>query len=149
MDTGVLPFDQIGWTCPYCEKEMPRAADGNVSSGPWQAEMSKRLHLHGCRPGTTLKQALVEYHKKYGRKFVGGEWKEKNRRGKFWLRGIGKTAAASGGTWPRVHSAPERSERSRREGDHESLPDIQTGDGHERVPNSTVHSVARTSTTRE
>ena len=47
--------------------------------------MSKRLHLHSSRPATTLKQALVEYHKKHGRQFVGGEWKEKNRRGKVWL----------------------------------------------------------------
>ena len=23
MDTDVLPFDEIGWKCPYCEKEMP------------------------------------------------------------------------------------------------------------------------------
>ena len=57
--------------------------------------MSKRLHLHGCSLGTTLKQALVE-HKKYGRKFVGGERKEKNRRGKFWLRGIEKLRERGG-----------------------------------------------------
>ena len=58
--------------------------------------MSKRLHFHVCRLGTTLKQALVEYHKKYGRKFVGGERKEKNRRGKFWLRGIEKLRERGG-----------------------------------------------------
>ena len=68
---------------------------------------------------------------------MGGEWKEKNRKGKFWPRGIEKLrqqAADHGHEFTVLSKVLNvQGERS----DHESLREMQTGEGHERVPNST------------
>ena len=63
------------------------AADGNAASGPWQAEMSKRVAPPRVQARTTLEQALAENCKKYGHRFVGEDWREKNRRGNVLLKG--------------------------------------------------------------
>ena len=81
-------------------------------------------------------QALVEHHKKYGRKFVGGEWKERTGEARS-----GSEALKNNGS-KRRNTATSLNV-SRREGDHESLQQVQTSDGHERAWQERAQHVGR------
>ena len=49
--------------------------------------MSKKDAPPRVQARTTLKQALAENCRKYGHRFVGEDWREKNRRGNVLLKG--------------------------------------------------------------
>ena len=69
------------------ERERLGAADGNAASGPWQAEMSKRLRLHVCKPGPRSSKPWRRTARSMATDLWAKTGWEKNKRGSVLLKG--------------------------------------------------------------